>query len=169
MPASDDDRFEDFYDAAFGRLVGQLYLVIGDLAEAEDVVQEAFTRAAMRWQKLRVYDAPEIWVRRVAINLANDGFRQARRRLALLARLGRREPEVVEPPAFEHAAVAEALRALPRHQREVVVLHHLLDLPVAEVAAQLRIPAGTVKSRLKRARDTLARVLEPEGVVSWRS
>ena len=60
--------FDEFYAGAVGRLVGQLYPVTGDLHEAEEVVQEAFTRAAARWQRLRDYDRPEAWVRRVAMS-----------------------------------------------------------------------------------------------------
>jgi RNA polymerase sigma-70 factor (ECF subfamily) len=129
-------EFEELYTSAFGRLVGQLFLVTGDLHEAEEVVQEAFTRAAGRWPRLREYDVPEQWVRRVAINLATDGRRRVRRRLAVLAQLD-----------------AEAA---------VVVLHYLLDLPVREVASQLSMPVGTVKSRLARARSALAAQLDVE-------
>jgi RNA polymerase sigma-70 factor (ECF subfamily) len=55
-----------------------------------------------------------------------------------------------------------ALATLPLEQRQVVVLHHLLDLPVEEVARVLRLPVGTVKSRLGRARQALAPVLRIE-------
>jgi RNA polymerase sigma-70 factor, ECF subfamily len=72
----DERGFEEFYAAVFGRLVRQLYLVTGDLHEAEDVVQEALTRAALRWARLRDYEVPEAWVRRVAMSLASDGFRR---------------------------------------------------------------------------------------------
>jgi RNA polymerase sigma-70 factor, ECF subfamily len=60
----------------------------------------------------------------------------------------------------ETAALAQALRALPLPQRQVVVLHHLLDLPVEQIARELRMPVGTVKSRLARARRALARQLD---------
>ena len=119
----DEHDFEDFYAAVFDQLVGQLFLVTGNLQDAEDVVQEALTRAAVRWPSLRRYRVPEAWVRRVAINLA--------------------------------------LRGLPVAQRKVVVLHHLLDLPVEQVAAELGVPTGTVKSRLARARGALAAQLAP--------
>lgn len=157
-----EQQFEDFYGAVYGRLVGQLYLVTGDLHDAEDVVQEALTRAAARWSRLREYEVPEAWVRRVAVNLATDGFRRARRRLALAVRL-RPGPDP-DPPTLDRLAVTQALRALPHDQRAVVVLHHLLDLPVDRVAAELGVPAGTVKSRLARARRALAASLasEPE-------
>ena len=153
-------EFEELYTSAFGRLVGQLFLVTGNLHEAEEVVQEAFTRAAGCWPRLRDYDLPEMWVRRVAINLATDGRRRVQRRLAVLAQL---DADAVVPPISEDGlAVAAALRTLPRRHREVVVLHYLLDLPVQEVARQLAVPVGTVKSRLARARSALAAQLDVE-------
>ena len=154
-------RFEEFYVAVFNRLVGQLFLVTGSLPEAEDVVQEALTRAAGRWTRLRDYEVPEIWVRRVAMNLATDGFRRARRRMLLAARLAT-EPH--PPPPLDGMVVAEALRELPVAQRKAVVLHYLLDLPIDQVATELGVPVGTVKSRLARARSALATRLGPEGV-----
>jgi RNA polymerase sigma-70 factor, ECF subfamily len=149
-----EQGFEAFYEAAFRRLVGQLLVVTGDLAEAEDVVQEAFARASGRWASLQGYDVPEAWVRRVALNLAASGLRRRRSRLVALLRLG--PPPLVPAVSAETAAVAAALRALPVAQRQVVVLHHLLDLPVEQVARELRLPVGTVKSRLARARRALA-------------
>jgi len=129
----DEREFEDFYAAVFDRLVGQLYLVTGNLQDAEDVVQEALTRAAVRWSRLRRYSVPEAWVRRVAMNLASDGFRRVRRRLAVAVRL-RADLESRQPLAAELPGLTEALRALPMAQRKAVVLHHLLDLPVDQVA-----------------------------------
>jgi len=155
-------EFEELYTSAFGRLVGQLFLITGNLHEAEEVVQEAFTRAAGRWPRLRDYDQPEMWVRRVAINLATDGRRRARRRLAMLAQLDAEAAAVVPPISVDGLAVAAALAGLPRRHRQVVVLHYLLDLPVQEVARQLALPVGTVKSRLARARSALAMQLNVE-------
>jgi RNA polymerase sigma-70 factor, ECF subfamily len=155
-------EFEELYTSAFGRLVGQLFLVTGNLQESEEVVQEAFTRAAGRWPRLRDYDQPEMWVRRVAINLATDGRRRARRRLAMLAQLDAEAAAVVPPISVDGLAVAAALAGLPRRHRQVVVLHYLLDLPVQEVARQLALPVGTVKSRLARARSALAMQLDVE-------
>jgi RNA polymerase sigma-70 factor (ECF subfamily) len=151
--ASPED-FSSFYAGAFPRLVGQLLLVTGELHEAEDVVQEAFARASVRWARLRDYDVPEAWVRRVAMNLAADRLRRARRQLAALVRLGPASP--VPPVQVEDLALLEALRALPMSQRQVIVLHHLLGMPVEEVAATLTIPTGTVKTRLARGRRALA-------------
>jgi RNA polymerase sigma-70 factor (ECF subfamily) len=153
-----DDDFEDFYQASYPRLVGQLTLVTGSLEDAEDAVQEAFARASTRWGRLRAYDAPEAWVRRVALNLATNGLRRARRHLAALARL---RTVTAEPaPATDRLVIEAGLRRLPLRHRQVLVLHYGADLPIDEVARQLRVPSGTVKSRLARARAALGAYLE---------
>jgi RNA polymerase sigma-70 factor, ECF subfamily len=151
---ADDHEFEAFYQAAFPRLVGQLGLVTGDLAEAEDLVQEAFARASARWSRLRAYDVPEAWVRRVALNLAADRTRRLRRRVAALARIG--PPPVVPPTSEDVLAVAAALRTLPLPYRQVLVLHYLADLSVDQVAGELGVRSSTVRGRLARARRVLA-------------
>jgi RNA polymerase sigma-70 factor, ECF subfamily len=79
--------FDEFYQACYGRLLRQVALVTTDLADAEDVLQEAFARAAVRWRQLETYDAPEAWVSRVAMNLAVDTTRRLRRRAAAMLRL----------------------------------------------------------------------------------
>ena len=80
--------FEEFYAATVDRLLGQLFLVTGDLHLAEEIIQEAFTRASMRWSHLCNYDRPEAWVRRVAMNLAADRARSLRRQTRALLKLG---------------------------------------------------------------------------------
>ena len=65
-----DDGFASFYASSYRRLLGQLFAMTGDLAEAENVLQEAYARAFVRWSRVGAYDLPEAWVRRVAINLA---------------------------------------------------------------------------------------------------
>jgi RNA polymerase sigma-70 factor (ECF subfamily) len=162
---ADTEGFDEFYTATVGRLLGQLYPVTGDLHEAEEVVQEAYARASTRWARLRDYDLPEAWVRRVAMNLAADRGRRLQRQARALLRAG--PPAAVPPASVEALALAEALRALPMRQRQAIVLHHLVDLPVQEVAATLGAGTGTVKSWLARGRRTLAaRLGEPEEVLS---
>jgi RNA polymerase sigma-70 factor (ECF subfamily) len=159
-----DEEFSAFYAATYQRLLGQLVLLSGDHAEAEDALQEAFARAAVRWRRLRSYEAPEAWVRRVALNLTRMAARRLRRRTAALLRLGS-APAAAELSA-ETIDLLVALRALPVAQRQVLVLHHLVGLPVAEVARELGLPVGTVKTRLARGRRALAGrlALDPEEV-----
>jgi RNA polymerase sigma-70 factor, ECF subfamily len=156
-PSADQD-FEMFYRATAPRLVGQLLALTGDLQQAEDVVQEAFIRAALRWSRIRAYDLPEAWVRRVAINLARNELRRTKRRLAALLRLG--PPRTVPALSPEELAVNQALRELPVRYREVLMLHYLIGLSVEEISQTLRVPAGTVKGRLSRGRAMLAARLD---------
>jgi RNA polymerase sigma-70 factor, ECF subfamily len=155
--------FEEFYAATVDRLHGQLFLVTGDLHVAEEIIQEAFTRASMRWSHLRDYDRPEAWVRRVAMNLAADRARSLRRQARALLKLA---PSPAMPAvSIETLALVQALRTLPVRQRQAIVLHYLADLPIAETAQALAVPSGTVKSLLARGRRALAAKLgEPEEV-----
>jgi RNA polymerase sigma-70 factor (ECF subfamily) len=84
-----DDGFAAFYTGSYRRLLGHLFTVTGDLAEAENALQEAYARAFVRWPRVRDYDLPEAWVRRVALNLAAMAARSLRRRTRALLRLGR--------------------------------------------------------------------------------
>lgn len=150
----------EFYAACYPRLVRVLTLVCGDQAEAEEVAQDAFVRLLPRWDKVSRYEDPEAWLRLVAFRLLSNRRRRARNRLAALRRTGA-SPDVA-PPNGEGIDVMRALATLPLEQRQVVVLHHLLDLSVEEVARVLGLPVGTVKSRLGRARQALAPVLRIE-------
>jgi RNA polymerase sigma-70 factor (ECF subfamily) len=156
--------FEEFYTGTVGRLLGALFLMTGDLHEAEEVVQEAFARASLHWTRLRDYDLPEAWVRRVAMNLATDRARTLQRQARALLRIG--PPPELPAVSIETLALVQALRTLPLRQRQAIVLHHLVDLPVEEVAQTLAMPSGTVKSLLARGRRALAAKLgEPEEVL----
>jgi RNA polymerase sigma-70 factor, ECF subfamily len=155
-----DDGFAAFYAASYRRLLGQLFAVTGDLAEAENVLQEAYARAFTRWSRVGGYDLPEAWVRRVALNLAAMAERSLRRRARALLRLG--PPPLVPELDPELVDLRHALAALPLAQRQVIVLHHLVGLPVEEVARELRLATGTVKSRLARGRAAMASTLQPD-------
>jgi RNA polymerase sigma-70 factor (ECF subfamily) len=154
------DDFEVFFAAVYPRLVRQLFAIVGEIGDAEDVVQEALARAAARWQRIGAYDDPEGWVRRVALNRARNNLRRSRRALAALARVG----PVADVPELspDATAVAAAMRRLPLRSREVLVPYYVVQLSVEETARQVGIPSGTVKSRLARARTALARELGEE-------
>lgn len=148
--------FDEVYRHQFQPLVVQLHAFVGDLAEAQDLVQEAFSRAWPRWHRIARYDDPVAWVRRVAWNIAVSRWRRVR-----TARLfgQRQRPEVVDGPGPERVALAAALRTLPANQRRAVVLHYLAELTVAEIAEDCGVAPGTVKSWLHRARAALATCL----------
>jgi RNA polymerase sigma-70 factor (ECF subfamily) len=147
------DAFDGFYLASRDRLVLQIAALTGDPAEALDHVQEAFIQAWTRWDRIGEYDDPEGWVRRVAFNHAVSRWRRARRVVLRAADADRVHLDQ------EQQSVIAALRLLTRREREAVVLHHLVGYSVEEIANELSVPTGTVKSWLSRGRARLQREL----------
>jgi RNA polymerase sigma-70 factor, ECF subfamily len=148
--ALDREEFTSFYTASFQRLVGQLYAMTGDQAEAQDVVQEAFVRAWARRSKIDRDQAPEAWVRVTAWRIAASRWRRARNGARLMLLIAR--PESTEGPDPGRVAFIDALRKLPAEQRRALVLYHLCDLTVDQIAAETGVQSGTVKARLARGR-----------------
>jgi RNA polymerase sigma-70 factor (ECF subfamily) len=146
------------YSSSFARLVGQVTVVTADRQAAEDAVQEAFGRLWKRWASLSTYDSPEAWVRRVAINVAISRWRRVRRLRPLADRT---EPAPEDDPATRHD-VQTALRTLPVRHRQALLLHHVVGLSVSDVAGEMGVPEGTVKSWLFRGREALQRSLGVE-------
>ncbi|MFF0269926.1 RNA polymerase sigma factor [Kribbella sp. NPDC004536] len=156
---ADGDRVRELYDGCYRRLVGQLFAVCGDLGVAEDAVQEAFVRAVEKPRRFAQLDNPEAWLRTVALNAVRRRYRRAAKFQGLLSRVDVPET-VVAGLSADRVALVEALRQLPYEQREAIVLHHIADLPVGEIAVQLRVPLGTVKARLSRGRARLAPLVQ---------
>ncbi|TDC82991.1 SigE family RNA polymerase sigma factor [Micromonospora sp. KC606] len=153
----DVDGFDEFYRGSRQRLLGFVYVLTGNLAEAQDAVQEAYVRAWQRWSTVRGYDDPEAWVRVVASRIAISRWRSLRSRARAYLRHG--APESVPGPSIDTVAVVAALRRLPEEQRTALALYYLLGMPVAEVARETEAPVGTVKARLSRGRSALAGLL----------
>ncbi|MCD9902520.1 SigE family RNA polymerase sigma factor [Streptomyces sp. MT29] len=153
---SKEAEFDAFYTATAKRLVATVYAMTGDLAESEDAVQEAYARAWQRWDRLTREGDPLPWVRTVASRLAVSAWRRTRNRLRAQLRHG---PASDDPGPSgvlgDRAALVAALRELRPDQRRAVVLHHLLDLPVEEVARETGSTSGAVRTRLSRARKQL--------------
>lgn len=157
----DEHDFDEFYAASAQRITTQVYAMIGDRDEAQECVQEAFARAWVARRRLDTVRHPEAWVRTTAYRLAVSRWRRTvRARRAPDRSLP--EPGVVSGPSETYVAVVAALRRLPAAQRQAIVLHHLADLPVQDVAAELGVPEGTVKTRLRRGRAALATLLSDE-------
>ncbi|MCO1596250.1 SigE family RNA polymerase sigma factor [Micromonospora sp. RHAY321] len=152
-----DEGFEEFYRATRHRVVTVLYALGGDLHEAQDAAQEAYVRAWQRWQRIADYDDPEAWVRVVGHRLLQNRWRKIRNGITAHRRHG--PPTVAGPPSENTVALVAALRRLSPEQREAIVLHHLADLSVADIATQVGVPVGTVKARLARGRNALAPLL----------
>jgi RNA polymerase sigma-70 factor (ECF subfamily) len=157
----DEQEFDEFYLASFGRITAQLYAMIGNRDEAQECVQEAFVRAWAHRAQLSRAEHPEAWVRTTAHRLAVSRWR--RTRLARRPADRAVSPQVQTEPVDEHhVALVEALRRLPEPQRRALVLHHVCDLPVTAVAREVGVPEGTIKARLSRGRAALAALLDSD-------
>jgi RNA polymerase sigma-70 factor (sigma-E family) len=156
--------FAEFYQGCYSRVVTVVAVLLGDQHEAQDIAQEAFARALGRWSRLRTYDVPEAWVRKVACRLAVDASRRIRRQRLLsqrLAHAGAVEPSVTTPPGeqLQYSDIAAALAGMPMALREILVLHYVADLSVEEIARDFGMSSGTVKSRLVAGRRRLEAAL----------
>jgi len=156
---ADDGSLEELYAVSYQRLVGVVGAVARDRVEAEEAVQDAFVRLIGKWSEVSRYDDPEAWVRRVALGYVSNRRRKTLNGIRAARRHGP-APDV-PPPSGDRVDLRRALAALPRHQREAVVLHEM-GLDIATIARQLDVPEGTVKSRLSRARAALAPLLRED-------
>ena len=156
MTAVDPRWFETLYQGSYFRLT----LIVlantrGNIADAEEIVQEAFAKAYAKRDTLGGTVNPEAWVCTVALNIARRRWRRGN----IADQLLRRDRPTLPPDSEVDAGNVDlyrAIRALPDAQREAVFLHHLADLSIDEIADRTSTPAGTVKSRLARGRAALA-------------
>lgn len=141
---SHESRFEDRFDTLAAVAYRVAFRILGDRGQAEEVAQEALARAFARWRRVRGYD--EAWVARVATNEALGIVRK--RRPVPADRPG----PGVDPARLvsDRLALAAALDALPRRQREVIALRYLADRSEVEVAQLLGCSVGTVKTHAHR-------------------
>jgi RNA polymerase sigma-70 factor (sigma-E family) len=159
VPPSVTELFAEHHLA----LVRLALIMVGDLATAEDVVQDAFEQLHRRWRNLRKQSSALDYARSAVLN----GCRSVLRR-RMVAR--RHESRIAAPTPYGTDAVVafeqrteliDAFRSLPRRQREVLALRYYLDMSVADTAATLRISEGAVRSTASRGLAALARVLPP--------
>ncbi len=155
----DNDEVATIYAVTGPRLIGLLTAMSGSAADAEEVAQDAFVKLLEKWAKVRHYDDIEGWLRTVAVRMMISRYRRRKVATLGLGRLASRTQATSAEPSTARLDVAGALASLPMASRAVVLLHHVHDLPVDEVAALLRLPVGTVKSRLSRARAAMAPML----------
>src|SRR5262249_16970247 len=133
--AVDEVELRRFLSEHYPRLVGAVALVTGDVASAEDAVQEAIVRAWERTERGEGVVALDRWGAAVALNLSRSGLR--RLRVERLARPKLASSQHVEGPTGDRLDVVHALAALPRRQREVSVLRYFLDLSTADIAREM--------------------------------
>lgn len=158
-----DDAVTHLYAAYYRSLVRLAALLLRDVAEAEDVVQDAFVAMHGKWGRLREPEKALAYLRQSVVNKSRSVLRHR-------SVVERHQPDPVrDVDSAEHgamrgdtsSAVISALRGLPQRQREVLVLRYYLDLSEAQIAHTLGVSRGAVKSHASRGISTLRLALEP--------
>ncbi|WBC13852.1 SigE family RNA polymerase sigma factor [Micromonospora sp. WMMA1998] len=160
-----EEEFREFVAARSGALLRTAYLLAGDWATAEDLLQTALTKTYLAWKRLGGIDAIEPYARRVLVNTSTSWWRRRWH--------GERPTEVLPERAgvdeieqqLDRDALWRHLQALPARQRAVLVLRFYEDMSEAQTAALLEISPGTVKSQTSRALNTLRRRLGSEAAL----
>jgi RNA polymerase sigma-70 factor (ECF subfamily) len=153
---TDSEGFAAFYAANVSALTVSLYAYTGDLGAAQDAVQEAFTRALMRWDRIARLDNPVAWTRRVAWNLATSRWRRIR---AADRHLRAQRDAWVPGPEPDQVALIAALKTLPDKQRRAVVMRYLGGLSASEIGLVEGLSEANVRVLLHRGRAALVALL----------
>lgn len=154
-------EFDDFFERQRDPLFRRMWLVTGDRAEADDVVQEAFIRLLGRWDRVRGLEDPEGYLYRTAFNVLRSRVRRAK--LAVRKAVGSAgEAEDEFEAAETRHVVAGALRALSERQRAVLVLVELLGYSANDAAEVLGVRPSTVRSTATQARAAMRSTLGGE-------
>ncbi len=163
-------EFTTFFRQQYTQLVGQAFVLVGDIHDAQELAQEALLRTWRRWNESPPLEDPATWARVVLHRLAVGIWRRRRvvRRWAPVFSILDEAPAV----SSEHVEVAQAARSLPPRQRRALVLQAIVGLSIDEIAAEMDVPASTVRTWLSRARRQMTALLEiddPGGGVSGRA
>ena len=159
MTVNPAEYVTELFRAHHLELVRLAVLIVGDLATAEDVVQDAFEQLHRRWRTLRKQSSALDYARSAVLNGSRSVLRRrsvARRHAARISASSHQDAAV----GFEQRSeLIEAFRRLPARQREVLALRYYVDMSVADAAATLHISEGAVRSTASRGLDALARIL----------
>lgn len=151
-----NETFEDYVVARSAALLRTSYLLTGNRADAEDLLQTTLAKTYLAWDRIRDHEAVDGYVRRTMLNTRTSFWRRKRPE-SLYDVLPERPGRDAEADADLHDALWTALARLGRRQRAVLVLRYYEELSEAETAALLGVSVGTVKSTASRALAALRR------------
>lgn len=164
-----DEEFTNLVHARWNELYRTAYLMLGDAAEAEDLVQTALAKTYANWRKVRSLEAAPAYARATLVNTAASWFRKKGWRNERPTEVLPEVSDATGPDPAARLSVIAALAALPPRQRAVVVLRYYEDMSVAQVAHALAISEGTVKSQtseaLTKLRAALGDAVIPQGAL----
>ena len=162
--AGDEEAFAALARASGDRLLAVAFRILRDLGLAEDAVQQTLVIAWRELRGLRDPDRFDAWIHRLLVHACYAEARRAarwRQQITLLPIEGPASPDEIVTVA-QRDQLDRGFRRLPTEQRAVFVFHHYLGLSLPEVARQLDIPLGTVKSRLHYATVALRAALDAD-------
>lgn len=152
------EGFDDFFAAHYPKVVRSLTLATGDQAKAEELAQDAFAKACVRWQRVSAMDRPATWAYVAAVNADRRRYRRDAKALDVTPIV----EDVSDGTAsvLERLTVSAALGQLAPRQRLAVVLRYFAGLQISEIAAAMKCAEGTVKSTIHAALERLRIDLE---------
>ena len=160
----DDRRFEELYTRYANDVLRVSYFYLGDRQQAEDVTQDVFVRLLTHAPDLEE-GKEKAWLLKVALNRCRDLWRAAWVKRVVLG-----SPAMELTPApdnmderLERQELLQAIRRLPGDFRDVILLHYYQGYGIAEIAEMMRVPEGTISSRLSRGRKKLEEILKERG------
>jgi RNA polymerase sigma-70 factor, ECF subfamily len=156
-----DDEFGEFVAARCVALQRTAFLLTGDWASAEDLVQTALMKTYLAWRRIGGIEAVEPYTRKVMVNTATSWWRRRWRGERSTGELPERAYADGTEQWVEHDRVWQLIKALPTGQRAVLVLRFYEDLTEAETARLLGVSVGTVKRQAHRALESLRRRMSP--------
>ena len=163
-PRMDERQFEALYEKYANDVLRVSYFYLGDRQKAEDVTQDVFVRLLTQTPEL-IPGREKAWLLKVALNRCRDLWRAAWVKRVVL---GSPAMELTPAPGnlddrLEKQELMQAIHRLPTDFREVILLHYYHGYGIAEIAAMLGVPEGTISSRLSRGRKKLEDILKERG------
>lgn len=160
----DRSAFATIVRLSIGDLDRLARLITRDPERAKDAVQETLIKAWRDLPGLRDPDRFEAWLRQLLVRSCIDELRRGRRRAVHVELTEAHHPHIADPATAigNRDALERGFRWLDPESRSLLVLHYYQGLPLDELAATLRIPVGTAKSRLFRAREALRAAIEAD-------
>jgi RNA polymerase sigma-70 factor (ECF subfamily) len=150
--------FEDLYRLEYPGLVAVATALTGDGRDGEDLVQDTMVKAFVHWRRVSGLSRPGAWCHHVLTNACRSLWRRRGTERRYLESQRRHEPAVSSAPD-EVVAFWAVVRTLPQRPRMVVALHYAGDRTMADIAAILAVPEGTVRSDIARARTLIVQQL----------
>ena len=159
-----DEQFEALYEKYANDVLRVSYFYLGDRQQAEDVTQDVFVRLLQSAPEL-VEGKEKAWLLKVALNRCRDLWRAAWVKRVVLG-----SPAMELTPApdrmderLERQELMQAIRRLPADFRDVILLHYYQGYGISEIAQIMKVPEGTISSRLSRGRKKLEEILKERG------